>query len=512
MIMDETNFAPSKYRVPEYRMDPQDVWFHFLHGNVPGHQIDFMYRPEVPQPPLMRQHFSHLARLVKYIEPRHATAYSFAIANLSRDDNQHEPGHGGVAFVFGLRINGVRDHAGRQDPPFCHAAALIDRQLDAGTLHHIAVQFHKKLLPVEESEVEGSGWYRSQYVPHAENPAHLEVILKSYVQDFDDLYAPGPSRQTWRWSVDGVKVPRRVTIVHPDRVDFSTLAACMARITEVLIESNVRWTAVSNGREQDVTGGLTVRFVPRREATEATADEVLLYLEHVPDKPEEIAAHLFNAHEVTAAPRLSRLPAPPSPIATPPVTPRSDTHHITSHQGTNEIQGTYTREHAPKPWERIEVEEAVLEEPPEIRTQGLGLVAVVEQKSGSDPPGAATDWESEYKKSERKQRKQAATALAATVLFILIFGGLALIMLISAPKPLPEEPMAASSQTTAPPKPANNATSAGPTAPSTAAPPAAPPATAPTTSSSGAVHFQGTTITPVKTTKKGKKTVEVPIF
>lgn len=509
--MDETNFAPSKYRVPEYRMEPQDVWFHFLHGNVPGHQIDFMYRPEVPQPPLTRQHFSHLSRLVKYIEPRHATAYSFAIANLSRDDNQHEPGHGGVAFVFGLRINGVRDHAGRQDPPFCHAAALIDRQLDAGTLHHIAVQFHKKLLPVEESEVEGSGWYRSQYVPHAENPAHLEIILKSYVQDFDDLYAPGPSRQTWRWSVDGAKVPRRVTIVHPDRVDFSTLTACMARITEVLLESNVKWTAVSNGREQDVTGGLTVRFVPRREATEATADEVLLYLEHVPDKPADIAAHLFNAYEVNAAPRLSRLPAPPSPITTPPVTPENEKHHGTNAQGMNGVHGTYAGEHALRPWERIESQEVEEAEPPEIRTQGLGLVAVVEQKNGSDPVGAATDWESEYKKSERKQRKQTATALAATVLFILIFGGLALIMLLSAPKPVVDEPMVASSQTAPPPKATSSATSVT-TAASSAAPP---PTLAPTTSSSGALHIQATTITPstpVKPTKKSKKTVEVPTF
>jgi len=453
--MDETNFAVAKYHVPEYKIEPHEVWFHFLHGNVPGHQIDFMYRPEVPQPPLTRQHFSHLTRVVKYIEPRPATAYSFAITNLSRDDNQHEPGHGGVAFVFGLRINGVRDHAGRQDPPFCHAAALIDRQLDAATLHHIAVQFHKKLLPVEESEVEGSGWYRSQYVPHAENPAHLEIILKSYLNDFDDLYAPGPSRQTWRWSVDGVTVPRRVTIVYPDRVDFPTLAACMARITEVLLESNLKWTAVSNGREQDVTGGLTVRFVPRREATEATADEVLLYLEHVPDQPADIAAHLFNAYEVNASPRLSRLPPPPSALTRPAATPESGRTNGAGHYGSNGANGANgvygANQSAAKPWERNDAREELNDEPPEIRTQGLGIIAVVEKKDSSDAFGAATDFASELKKTESRQRKQTATALAAMVLFILTFGGLALIMLISAPKPV-EEPMTASSQTMAPAK------------------------------------------------------------
>lgn len=515
MIMDEINFTSTKYQVPEYKIEPNEVWFHFLHGNVPGHQIDFMYRPEVPQPPLTRQHFSHLARLVKYIEPRHSTAYSFAITNLSRDDNQHEPGHGGVAFVFGLRINGVRDHAGRQDPPFCHAAALIDRQLDAATLHHIAVQFHKKLLPVEESEVEGSGWYRSQYVPHAENPAHVEVILRTYVKDFDDLYEPGPSRQTWRWSVDGVTVPRRVTIVYPDRVDFSTLAACMARITEVLLESNIKWTAVSNGREQDVSGGLTVRFVPRREATEASADEVLLYLEHVPDQPSEIATHLFNAHEVNAGPRLSRLPPPP-----PAAMNRPAGNHETSkadgiaHHGFDVAHGAHAAgENAVKPWERLEPKEAEVSEPPELRTQGLGIVAVVEKKDTSDGLGAATEWASEYKKNERKQRKQTATALAATVLFILIFGGLALIMLLSAPKPVVDEAVAGIGKAVAPIK---SAKVVGKTAPTTAALPKSVASTAgamPTTNSSSTIHFQDTPITPSTTrkpNKKGTKTDTIP--
>ena len=41
---------------------------------------------------------AHLARFIKYIEPRQGAACAFAIANLSRDDTQHVPGHGGVAW------------------------------------------------------------------------------------------------------------------------------------------------------------------------------------------------------------------------------------------------------------------------------------------------------------------------------------------------------------------------------------------------------------------------------
>jgi len=133
------------YSVPTYQA-PQADWYHFLHGNVPGHQIDFIYRADVPQGPLTRQHFSHLARLMKYIEPRHGSQQAFAIGNLSRDDTQYEPGHGGIALIFGLRVKGAVDHAGRQDPPFCHAVACVDRQLDTASIHAAATRFHEQLL------------------------------------------------------------------------------------------------------------------------------------------------------------------------------------------------------------------------------------------------------------------------------------------------------------------------------------------------------------------------------
>src|ERR1700679_1854281 len=127
------------YVVPSYRAPGDAAWYHFLHGNVPGHQIDFIYRAEVPQGPLTRQHFSHLSRLMKYIEPQSNERFAFAIGNLSRDDTQYEPGHGGVALIFGLRIHGATDHAGRQDPPFAHGIAAIDRALDGATLIEAAV-------------------------------------------------------------------------------------------------------------------------------------------------------------------------------------------------------------------------------------------------------------------------------------------------------------------------------------------------------------------------------------
>ena len=84
------------YEVPAYTAPEDTSWFHFLHGNVPHHQIDFIYRPAVPHGKLSQQHFSHLSRLMKYIEPQTYGGYAFCIGNLSRDDIQYEPGHGAL--------------------------------------------------------------------------------------------------------------------------------------------------------------------------------------------------------------------------------------------------------------------------------------------------------------------------------------------------------------------------------------------------------------------------------
>ena len=57
--------ARPRYVVPRYRPSDDTVWYHVLHGNVPGYQIDFMYCPEVPHRAFTQNHFGHLARLMK---------------------------------------------------------------------------------------------------------------------------------------------------------------------------------------------------------------------------------------------------------------------------------------------------------------------------------------------------------------------------------------------------------------------------------------------------------------
>ncbi len=429
--MDESHVVSAGYEVPTYKVPYGSSWFHFLHGNVPGHQIDFIYRPEVPQAPLTRQHFSHLSRLVKYIEPRHGSAYAFAIGNLSRDDTQFEPGHGGLALIFGLRIKGAKDHAGRQDPPFCHSAAIIDRHLDGEALYGTAVQFYQKLLPDEESQSEGSGWYHT-YVQHAQNPDALLPLLKMYLEDFEDMQSPGPSGLSFRWTVEHSTPPKRVVIVYPDRADFATLTYCMARIANVLVESDIKWTSISNGREQDVAGGLTVRFVPRREAGAEPADVVMMYLEQVPEDPRDIAAQLFNAQEV----RISQLPDL-----------RMGWRYVQAQEAKGNGAGATTSgmgsvrppaEERARPWAQP-AEAPVEVGDPAQKNAGLGgLVQVVERAEAA--PGAVvlpqSDLAAELKK---KQRRGQFTTLIGVGVLIAVMGVIAAVWIGSAPVVVEEE-------------------------------------------------------------------------
>ena len=284
------------YVVPTYREADDTPWYHFLHGNVPGHQIDFMYRAEVPQGPLTRQHFSHLARLMKYIEPQTGAPYAFAIGNLSRDDTQHEPGRGGVALMFGLRIQGITDHAGRQDPPFAHAVAAIDRQLDRSELLAAAGVFHRHVLATAQS----AEWYRSYVHCAAEAPEGMKDVLAEYVAGFSDLPSSAPSSLGLKWTVGESTPPARIVIVHDDDAPFGMIAECAAKIAAVLFPSDIRWSAISNGREADLPNGVTVRLVAASNVTAADEARGVHRIEEIPDNEAEIARQLCGV-ESTAA-------------------------------------------------------------------------------------------------------------------------------------------------------------------------------------------------------------------
>jgi len=266
--MESAEEPRGKYVIPRYRAEGDPAWYHVLHGTVPGHQIDFMYCPDVPQGRLTQTHFAHLSRLMKYIEPRDGAPYAFALGNLSRDDIQHEPGHGGLALIFALRVAGVTDHAGRAMPPYAHGVLAVDRELDYTSLLEATAVFYRRFLDTDLREDDATGsFYRAYVRTMQERPAAVDDFLHDYVADFDELPQPVRSQLGFEWEADEETLPKRITIVHADDERFENLAHAAANIAAMLYKSNIKWTSITSGREIEIPGGLSIRFIPASEAS-----------------------------------------------------------------------------------------------------------------------------------------------------------------------------------------------------------------------------------------------------
>lgn len=255
-------------------------------------------------------------------------------------------------------------------------------------------------------------------------------LLKGYLADFEDLYTPPPSGLTFRWSVEGSTPPRRVVIVYPDRADFASIAYCMARIASVLVESDIKWTAISNGREQDVVGGLTVRFVPQREASAEASDVVLMYMEQVPESPAEIAAQLFNARDVSVGQASAPRPGwrqGQEPAVTPPSGKSENGAGATINMSRG--NAAPAKEDRARPWSAAP--EAAAAEGDDSKAAGLGLINVVEK--APDAEGMIFPQPDLAAELKRKQRKQQFSTLIGVGMLIVLMGVIAAVWFGSAP-------------------------------------------------------------------------------
>lgn len=282
------------YVVPRYRAAANAAWYHVLHGHVPEHQIDFIYTPEVPQGSLTRTHLGHLARLMRYIEPHPSASHAFAIGNLSRDDTEHEPGHGGVALIFGFRVRGSTDSAGRRDPPFAHAMAAIDRDLGCGALLESTLSLYLRLTDAGGSEDAPGAFYRDYLQCMAERPDAVPELLSRYIAGFDDLPEPAPSAGGLEWLIDGAPPTDRIVIVHPEDEPFGGIAYAAARMAAILYRSNIRWTSIVYGELAEITGGLSIQFAAGGRVDPGQRGRVIP-LGALPDGEVELARELFGA-------------------------------------------------------------------------------------------------------------------------------------------------------------------------------------------------------------------------
>lgn len=308
--MSDHGRSEREYVVPTYRAPEGAVWYHFLYGSIPGHQIDFIVRPEVPHGPLSPQHFSHLLRLIKYIEAREGSPFAFAIANLSRDDTQHVPGHGGLALIFGLRVRDAADHAGRPEPPFSHVIAAIDRELDENVIEAAALSFYRRMVGSGAGDSEGVALYRAYAALAGADRRAAAALAARYVEAFEGL--PGAPRGSvgQRWRAEDPEAARRIFVVHPDGASFSEIAPCAARLAAILYRSDVRWTSITTGREADLAHGVSIFLVPEREARGHSAGGGLVVrMSEIPRSDADAARALFGARPIDRRVITGRVPA-----------------------------------------------------------------------------------------------------------------------------------------------------------------------------------------------------------
>lgn len=392
--------AAGEYVVPTYRAPDGVVWYHVLHGSVPGHQIDYILRPELPQGDLKQQHFIHLSRSLKYIEPCHGSDFAFALVNLSRDDTQHEPGRGGVGIILGLRVRGAKDHAGRPDPPFSHAIVSVGRALDRGLLEETALSFYSHVLGGKALDGNGTIFYKAFAASAKSSPNACDLISR-YIGTFADLPRPARGAATHIWQAGGSQLPRRVVILHESDVPFSMIARSAARIAAMLYRSDIRWTSITTGREGDIPNGVSIRIVSRQAAKligllRGEAGDRVIHVEDVPEREEDIARELFGAALVQQYPRGS--PALPGGL-----TQSSAAGDRVNMKGNFIPSGLETADADTLPLPQLEIPE-----------KGLAANAALESGSAESLPDRASANPLPSDKSFAKSRR--ITLVAATLL------------------------------------------------------------------------------------------------
>ncbi|AKT42951.1 hypothetical protein [Chondromyces crocatus] len=289
------------YVAPRFRASEGATWIHALHGNVPDHQIDFICCPEAPQGGFTRTHLGHLTRLMRYIEPATGSPFAFAIGNLSRDDTQHEPGHGALALLFGLRVAGETDSAGRQDPPLAHAVVAVDRALTGEALLEatLALYHHVTGLTGESTP---ENFYRAYARGMAQRPRTVPFLLGDYFAGFRDLPVLEPSTLT-RHPSQSIEVRSgRIFLLHDADEPFERVAVMAARLAAWLYRSSLRWTAIVFGGTADIPGGLSIEFVTSPPLALGPKDRVL----HFSDLADDASARdLLGVRRVPRRPRAT---------------------------------------------------------------------------------------------------------------------------------------------------------------------------------------------------------------
>ncbi len=276
-----------------YIAPPGSSWLHYLHGNVPGHQLDWICRPRGMPGGVTPQHVQHLLDLVQVHDVPGPSEVTLTFANLSLKDTTWRPGHGGLGVVTHFRIPASLDHGGRKNPRFIHALVGVDLPLDRSSIESAVKALFQATLADRAAPDRPVDWWYARYLAAAEHGEQTALdVLESYFASFGrlDVNPRGPGGPRWALA-DSARLPREIRVRCGPRTPetWSDAVESMVGLASVLYWSKVPWAAITTGAGRGGDDGLVIRFLFGPPAP----DEDEIPLSNLPREPEQLALALL---------------------------------------------------------------------------------------------------------------------------------------------------------------------------------------------------------------------------
>lgn len=273
------------------------AWLHYLHGNVPGHQLDWIARPHGLPGGVTPQHVQHLLDIIQVHDVPGPSEHNLTFANLSLKDTTHRPGLGGMAVVAHFRLPSSLDHGGRKNPRFVHALVSVGQALDPHAVHLAATGLLQGTVddaaapdrPVDH-------WYGAYLAAAEAGPDAALEVLQAYFDSFPPMPVVVGASEIERWSLtEGAILPREVLVRCGPRTPETLRQAvtAMSGLASVLYHARLPWAAVTTGAGRGSDDGVVVRFA----FSAPGAPEDGLALADLPDDPVELAFSLLPLEE-----------------------------------------------------------------------------------------------------------------------------------------------------------------------------------------------------------------------
>ncbi|MCB9744026.1 MAG: hypothetical protein H6740_15605 [Alphaproteobacteria bacterium] len=245
--------------------EPAQRWALGLHGNVPGHQLDWIQRPELEGAGLRPHQLAQLMALIRDHDVPSPERATLTLGNLSRGLSKQGPGRDAMGLVCHFRVASRLDHGGRLNPRFVTAAVFTGPTLSPAALS-AALEHLMGATGAREAGARraADAWY-ARYVDVAQAGADVAPLVEELLHRLEipsDEQAGGDEGWGPR---DGATLPQRLVVTCEDELAREA-TEFMAHVAWMLSRSTLSWHSVTTSRALvQLDEGLVVQVLPDHE-------------------------------------------------------------------------------------------------------------------------------------------------------------------------------------------------------------------------------------------------------